>query len=111
MAQSSQVEIHRVSDGRFWTDGWDGYPAARQRLLDTLRASGAANPIVLSGDVHTFYAAELRRDPTGPARAGNPVVAREVLTRFHRYNSEDAAALQKLRRGDSAPSPRRKSRR
>ncbi len=77
MAQSSQVEIHRVSDGRFWTDGWDGYPAARQRLLDTLRTSGAANPIVLSGDVHTFYAAELRRDPTGPARAGNPVVATE----------------------------------
>lgn len=77
MAQSSQVEIHRVSDGRFWTDGWDGYPAARQRLLDAVRTSGAANPLVLSGDVHTFYAAELRRDPTRPRSAGNPVVATE----------------------------------
>jgi alkaline phosphatase D len=77
MAQSSQVEIHRASDGRFWTDGWDGYPAARQRLLDAVRASGAANPLVLSGDVHTFYAAELRRDPTRPRASGNPVVAAE----------------------------------
>jgi len=77
MAQSSQVEIHRISDGRFWTDGWDGYPAARQRLLDTVRASGAANPLVLSGDVHTFYAAELRRDPTLPATSANAVVATE----------------------------------
>jgi alkaline phosphatase D len=77
MAQSSQVEIHRASDGRFWTDGWDGYPAARQRLLDAVRASGAANPLVLSGDVHTFYAAELRRDPTLPATPRNPIVATE----------------------------------
>jgi len=77
MAQSSQVEIHRISDGRFWTDGWDGYPAARQRLLDALASSRAANPVVLSGDVHTFYAAELRRDPTQPGRPRNPVVATE----------------------------------
>jgi alkaline phosphatase D len=77
MAQSSQVEIHRVGDGRFWTDGWDGYPAARQRLLDALASSRAANPVVLSGDVHTFYAAELRRDPTQPGRSRNPVVATE----------------------------------
>jgi alkaline phosphatase D len=42
-----------------------------------VRSSGAANPLVLSGDVHTFYAAELRRDPTRPRSAGNPVVATE----------------------------------
>ncbi|TWI61456.1 alkaline phosphatase D [Pseudoduganella lurida] len=77
MAQSSQVELRRASDGRFWTDGWDGYPAARQRLLDAVRGSGAANPLVLSGDVHTFYAAELRRDPTRPSASSNPVVATE----------------------------------
>jgi alkaline phosphatase D len=77
MAQSSQVAIHRTSDGRFWTDGWDGYPAARQRLLDTVRTSGAANPLVLSGDVHTFYAAELRRDPTLPGTSAIGIVATE----------------------------------
>lgn len=27
-----------------WQDGWDGYPVARRRLLDTIRASGPATP-------------------------------------------------------------------
>jgi alkaline phosphatase D len=77
MAQMSQVPLASDSDGRFWTDGWDGYAAARGRLLDTLR--GVRNPLVLSGDVHSFFAAGLRRDPA-PARAdsaGNPVLATE----------------------------------
>jgi alkaline phosphatase D len=77
MAQSSQVPIHQASDGRFWTDGWDGYPAARQRLLDALRSSGAANPLVLSGDVHTFYAAELSQRATVQPAPSNPVIATE----------------------------------
>ena len=77
MAQSSQVPIHQASDGRFWTDGWDGYPAARQRLLDALRSSRAANPLVLSGDVHTFYAAELSQRPTAQRSGSNPVIATE----------------------------------
>jgi len=32
-------------------DQWDGYPAARQRLLQA--ATAAANPVVLSGDLHS----------------------------------------------------------
>jgi alkaline phosphatase D len=77
MAQSTQVPIVKPSDGRFWTDGWDGYPVARERLFDALRASGAANPLVLSGDVHTFYATDLRRDFDRPASTSNPVIATE----------------------------------
>ena len=65
-------------DGRFWTDGWDGYPVARRRLLDTLVRSGANNPLVLAGDVHTFYASELRRDFNRPVSRANPVVAAEL---------------------------------
>ncbi len=77
MAQASQTRIVAPDDGRFWTDGWDGYPMARQQLFDALRASGAANPLVLSGDVHTFYAAELRGDFYRPESAANPVIATE----------------------------------
>jgi alkaline phosphatase D len=77
MAQSTQVPISTDGDGRFWTDGWDGYAANRQRLLEALQTSRAANPLVLSGDVHTFYAAELARDATRPPSAGNPLVATE----------------------------------
>jgi alkaline phosphatase D len=77
MAQSSQTKIIGPDDGRFWTDGWDGYPMARQRLFDALVTSRAANPLVLSGDVHTFYAAELRPDFYRPMSAANPIIATE----------------------------------
>ncbi|MDL2358164.1 MAG: alkaline phosphatase D family protein [Pseudomonadota bacterium] len=77
MAQSSQTRITLPDDGRFWTDGWDGYPMARGRLFDALVDSRAANPLVISGDVHTFYAAELRSDFERPASAANPLIATE----------------------------------
>ena len=39
----------------FNPDQWDGYPAARARLLDQIRAAGAKgsiNPVVITGDIH-----------------------------------------------------------
>jgi alkaline phosphatase D len=78
MAQSSGVPVQSPKDGRFWTDGWDGYPLARRRLLDTLARSGARNPLVLAGDVHTFYASELRRDFNRPVSKANPIIAAEL---------------------------------
>jgi alkaline phosphatase D len=79
MAQSTQVPVTTPDGGRFWTDGWDGYPAARRRLFDTLVKSRAANPLVLGGDVHTFYATELRADFNRPASNANPVIATEFV--------------------------------
>ncbi len=77
MAQLSQIPLNTRGGGRFWTDGWDGYPAARTRLFEALRASGAANPLILSGDVHTFYATDLRPDFNRPVSSANPVIATE----------------------------------
>ncbi|MGV7210974.1 alkaline phosphatase D family protein [Oxalobacteraceae bacterium A2-2] len=77
MAQNSQLPVKSAQDGRYWTDGWDGYPVARQRLLQALGKSGAANPLVLSGDVHSFFAAELRADKLRPVSKANPVLATE----------------------------------
>jgi alkaline phosphatase D len=57
-----------------WTDGWDGYPAARARLVASLAASRCANPVVLGGDVHCNYAADLHLDA---ARPDSAVVASE----------------------------------
>jgi alkaline phosphatase D len=79
MAQSTQVPIVGEDGGRFWTDGWDGYPAARRRLLDTLLKTRTSNPLVLGGDVHTFYATELRRDFKRPESKDNPVIATEFV--------------------------------
>ncbi|WP_194726882.1 alkaline phosphatase D family protein [Noviherbaspirillum malthae] len=78
MAQCSQVPIEDEDGGRFWNDGWDGYPAARRRLLDSMRKHDLSNPLVLSGDVHTFYAAELRSDFSRSASKDNPVIATEL---------------------------------
>ena len=59
---------------RAWTDGWDGYPAARLRLFENLKH--AANPVVLGGDVHWFSAARLTLDFDDPDA---PVVASEFV--------------------------------
>jgi len=44
-------------------DQWDGYPAARQRLYNGLRDGQVDNLVVLTGDAHASFAAELRADP------------------------------------------------
>jgi len=60
----------------FWADGWDGYAAPRQRLLDAVAASPVRNTLVLGGDVHSFWAADLKRDFDAP---GAPTVATEFV--------------------------------
>ena len=53
-------------DARFSMDVWDGYPAARQRLYSRIKETKAPNPIVISGDVHVHYGADLKLDFTDP---------------------------------------------
>lgn len=59
-----QVVLHQwrfLPGNVVWNlDQWDGYPGARRRLLDTL--ARAPSPVVLSGDVHSSWVAELRTD-------------------------------------------------
>ncbi|WP_295878859.1 alkaline phosphatase D family protein [uncultured Thiohalocapsa sp.] len=63
----------REGDGElFFSDGWDGYPAARKRLLDLFAEGACANPVVLGGDVHSFWVADLKpnfADTRAPAVA------------------------------------------
>jgi alkaline phosphatase D len=80
VAQASEALAEKTGAGRFWTDGWDGYPAARSRLFDDIVKHRPANPIVISGDVHTFYAADLKRDFHKPASPENPVIATEFCS-------------------------------
>jgi alkaline phosphatase D len=77
MAQNSQIPVKQPGNGRYWTDGWDGYPLARQALLNQLQQSRARNPLVLGGDVHTFYVSDLRPDFDRPVSKNNPVLATE----------------------------------
>lgn len=56
------------------TDGWDGYPGARQALIDALLASEAPNPVLLGGDIHKNWVAQVHQDPYS---IDSPVVAAE----------------------------------
>jgi alkaline phosphatase D len=53
-------------DARLNMDVWDGYPAARNRLYSRLKETRAPNPIVISGDVHLHYGADLKLDFANP---------------------------------------------
>ncbi len=74
------AQLHqRNRDGeiQFWTDDWNGYPAARTRLLAHLRDARVSNPVVLSGDIHSFWSNDLKVDFDDPTA---PVVASEFVT-------------------------------
>ena len=55
-------------------DAWDGYPAARARLLSAAQRSGA-DLVVLAGDSHNAWASDLINDgrPAGVEFAGHSV--------------------------------------
>ena len=60
----------------FWNDGWNGYPAARARLTEAMAQTQVANPVVVSGDIHSFLAAHHHRVPHDRE---SPIVATEFV--------------------------------
>lgn len=58
MAQLRQT----MPDGEigYWTDDWNGYPPSRTRLLQHLHDNGTPNPVVIGGDIHSFWANDLK---------------------------------------------------
>jgi alkaline phosphatase D len=61
-------------DGMYWTDGWDGYAPARNRLLGTVADKKVKGVVVLGGDVHSNYVADLKANFDDDK---SPVVATE----------------------------------
>jgi alkaline phosphatase D len=72
----AQLDEHPGPGRRAWTDSWDGYPAARRRLLDFLAERSIANPVAIGGDVHAFNVADLKLEFDDPV---SPVVASEIV--------------------------------
>ena len=81
-----------------WTDGWDGYPAARERLLASVADSRAANPVVLGGDVHANYVCDLHRDPADP---GSPIIASEFCGTSITSQGFDQKRIDAIRAGNA----------
>jgi alkaline phosphatase D len=78
-------------EGRlYWSDAWNGYPAARQRLLDSLRRTESANPLVFTGDLHAFMASGVN---AVPEQLDSPLVAAEFVTTSLSSNARPQATL------------------
>lgn len=60
----------------FNVDAWDGYQVARDRLTQFLGDAHIRNPVVLSGDIHSSWAADLRRNG---GDVNSPVVGAEFV--------------------------------
>lgn len=79
----------------YWTDGWDGYPVNRARLLRHLHERRVRNPVVLSGDIHSYWANDLKLDFADPR---SPTVATEFVGTSITSRQPFHALLQKAAR-------------
>lgn len=70
MLAPARVALTPDGDSVFFNpDQWDGYKPARDRLLGAIGGSGLRSPVknavVLTGDIHSSWAADLSADPYG----------------------------------------------
>ena len=73
----AQLEHATIRPNWFWNDAWDGYPLARQRLLNDVVATAVRNPVFLTGDWHSTFVNDLKADFANPA---SPTIATEFVT-------------------------------
>ncbi len=80
----------------FWTDGWDGYPAARARLLEFIAERAPRNPLVIGGDVHAFWVSDLKTDFRDEhAKTIASEIVGSSITSVSSLTDERRAAIQK----------------
>jgi alkaline phosphatase D len=65
----AQRDFDPEAEVRLSMDAWDGYAASRDRLFDFIQKRQPANPIVLTGDVHSNWVADLKADFSNPNSA------------------------------------------
>lgn len=72
------AQLRQKQDGidAFWTNDWDGYPANRTRLLKRIHDTKVSNPVVVGGDIHSFFTNDLKLDFDDPR---SPTVATEFV--------------------------------
>ncbi|HSL21863.1 MAG TPA: alkaline phosphatase D family protein [Vicinamibacterales bacterium] len=80
-ALANQVMVAQLRRGTpesptYSMDKWDGYVAARERLLRVLADAPPSNPVVITGDVHSNWVADLKINFDDPA---SPIVATEFV--------------------------------
>ncbi len=79
LGQGTQISPSGIDTAlvrRVHTDGWDGYPKARERLLRAIAEPRVNNVLCLGGDVHRHVAAQLRLRANDER---SPIVASEFV--------------------------------
>jgi alkaline phosphatase D len=56
----------KASKALLHSDNWDGYPAARQRMLAGIQAHSPSNPVFVGGDIHQNWVGHIKADFTKP---------------------------------------------
>ena len=72
----AQLDLTPGAGRGFDRDTWDGYPASRDRVVDSWVTAGVRNAVVLTGDIHSHWAADIRRRWDDP---DSPVVGTELV--------------------------------
>ncbi|WP_029116388.1 alkaline phosphatase [Mycobacterium sp. URHB0044] len=73
----SQVDLTPGPGRGYNPDAWDGYTANRERIVAGLVGSPVRNAVVLTGDVHSHWAAEVRERVDDPS---SRMLATELVT-------------------------------
>jgi alkaline phosphatase D len=70
-------------DGRANMDSWDGYRASRARIQQGWVDRAVRNPVVLTGDVHTAWANDLKANYANPnsATIGTELICTSITSR------------------------------
>ena len=56
----AEIDYLNGQEKAYNPDAWDGYVGSRQRVIQGWKQAGTRNPVVLTGDVHTHWANEIR---------------------------------------------------
>jgi hypothetical protein len=64
--------------------GWDGYQFDRTQLFELIVKKGIDNTLLLTGDIHTSWANELKIDPDDPTEKAIRIRRREELGKGRR---------------------------
>jgi alkaline phosphatase D len=88
----AQMDLVGGPEEGFYVDGWDGYVASRDRLLDFLYRREISNPVVLTGDWHANWLCDLKtnfEDPDSPTVApefvGTSISSTDVAGAYPAY--------------------------
>ena len=59
-----------------YTEDWNGYPTTRERIIARMAQTKLSNPVILGGDIHSFWVNDVKADFNDPASA---TVATEIV--------------------------------